>query len=233
MVAVFYGPGKTIVELGDNPPKPCVARWTGQVSPEPETVAWIKSMPARAAFFDIGANYGTFSVLAALRGMFVTAFEPVQAINMQLLKVLACNSSRFSYQPRLVADALSDYNGAGRIVPGRSSNTVSRTASSGTWVTVRTLDEYVASKYPLSWPWPAYVKIDVDGNEHQIIAGGTTVLSRAKEVLVEIDPAIPEHLEIPTQMRRLGFTFDQAQVDACMVPGGKYKGMANYIFRKM
>ncbi|NDG49184.1 MAG: FkbM family methyltransferase [Rhodospirillales bacterium] len=43
---------------------------------EPETVAWIESLPADAVLWDIGANIGLYALFAAKRGLRVLAFEP-------------------------------------------------------------------------------------------------------------------------------------------------------------
>ncbi len=43
---------------------------------EPETVAWIESLPDDAVLWDIGANIGLYTLFAAKRGLRVLAFEP-------------------------------------------------------------------------------------------------------------------------------------------------------------
>jgi hypothetical protein len=52
---------------------------------EPHTLEWIDAMPAGCRFWDIGANIGTMSLYAALRGdLSISAFEP-SAVNFHLL----------------------------------------------------------------------------------------------------------------------------------------------------
>ena len=74
------------------------------------------------------------------------------------------------------------------------------------------------------------MKLDVDGNEEKIILGGQKVLPLIKSALIEVDPVVSPNLV--GMMRELGFRYDPAQVKACMITEGKYKGTANYIFYK-
>ncbi len=43
---------------------------------EPETIAWIDSIPAGEVLWDVGANVGIYSLYAAKRGLPVQSFEP-------------------------------------------------------------------------------------------------------------------------------------------------------------
>jgi FkbM family methyltransferase len=220
MEVVLYG---RKIDLGPTPSKICKQRWLGEMSPEPETVAWIETMEPKAEFFDIGASIGTHSVRAALWGLWVTAFEPHNASFLELLATMERNLLPVA----CVNIAISDEISQGRLVPGRSKYTFhNHPHAPGQPVASATLD-YICH---LRDSYPKYIKIDVDGNEVQIIHGGETTLKKAKSVLIEVDPVI--NSEIPHLMKSLGFHYDQKQVDACMIREGKYKGTANYIFNK-
>ena len=43
---------------------------------EPETVEWISTFNSQETLFDLGANVGVYSLLAAKAGVKVVAFEP-------------------------------------------------------------------------------------------------------------------------------------------------------------
>jgi FkbM family methyltransferase len=199
-------------------------RWQGTLSPEPETVAWIESMAPGEVFYDIGANVGRFSVLAACRGLKVFAFEPEAQRYAELCRALWGNKLDVVAYCVAVAGGLQ----FGRLVPGRSTHTFGY--GSGQGAIALSLDEIVDEV----GCYPDHVKIDVDGNEPSIIDGARRVMERAKSVLIEIDPGAERHGELVGLMRAAGFGFDQAQVDACTVrDGSKFTGMANYIFRKV
>lgn len=213
-----------IVDLGPNPSKLMEARWTGVLSPEPETVAWINSLTPGKGFYDIGASVGVHTIRAALRGLIVTAFEPHEPSYRDLLETVSRNRL---FTTVCVPCALFDetvYDG-GYLGRGRSKYTALRGRGSGQSCTLMTLDTYVGGGAP-----PAYIKLDVDGNEAQIIEGGLNTLKHVESMLVEVDPVI--NSDIPYRLQELGFRFDPKQVESCMIREGKYKGMANYVFFK-
>ena len=213
--------GRTI-ELA-NPSWETEARWGGRLSPEPETVAWIESMAPGEVFFDVGANVGYHAIRAACRGLCVHAFEPQVEQQAELARNAKANGLNITTHWA----AVSNFGGMGSIVPGRSAATL-EPAGNGN-VPVVTLDQ-MAKTLQLQ---PHHIKIDVDGNEPEIIEGGRGTIAKAKSVLIEIDPGAPGHTAIVSVMRELGFSFDPAQVEACREPEGtKFAGMANHIFRR-
>lgn len=222
MLVQLYG---RIIDLGASPSKLMMQRWTGQLSPEPETVAWLEAIPKGSVFWDIGASVGTHSIRAAVLGLQVTAFEPHAGSWADLVATVERNRL-----PVVVLNwAVTHTVGRGQLVRGRSKYTF---ALDDTGLFVGTpavsLDSLLGAS---GFTPPGYVKIDVDGNEEDIIKGGERLFREyVKEALIEVDPAI--HHKLIGMMQDLGFKFDPAQVSACMIRGGKYDGMANFIFRK-
>lgn len=211
-----------VIDLGSNPSKIAIQRWAGKMSPEPETVAWIESLSVGATFFDIGASVGTHAIRAAVLGLRVTAFEPHEASWQELVVTVTRNQLLITCSNY----ALSNTFAEGRLAPGRSKYSFYTTYVPGyQHVEAITLDWWCEQH-----GYPDYVKLDVDGNEPQIIEGGEVTFGQVKSALIEVDPVVNPH--IPQMMKRLGFTFDQAQVDSCMIRDGKYKGTANYIFNR-
>ena len=166
-------------------------------SKEPETLAWIDSIPIHSVFWDVGANVGLYSCYAAkAKHCRVFSFEPsvfnleVLARNIYLNKLsdkisilsfplsnsLAFNELKMSSFE--FGGALStfgeDYGQDGKPLNEIFSfNTIGISADTA-------VDK-------LKIPLPDYIKIDVDGIESLILQGGTYVLSKVKGVLIEIN----------------------------------------------
>ena len=207
----------------DNPSSQARQRWLGEMSPEPETKQWISELPPGAVFWDIGANIGIWSVHAAVRGLRVVAIEPHPSYIQELEQTIRRNQLDLL----TIQAALLDSRGAGALVRGRSKHTF-KTCDPAFGIPAASLTmDMLAREIGL---WPDYIKLDVDGNEHQIIAGGTEVLQRVKSMLVEIDPVVSPKLAALIEKR--GFRYDRDQVAACMIREGKYAGTANYIFNR-
>jgi FkbM family methyltransferase len=208
-----------------NPSWETEARWNGRLSPEPETVDWIESMQPGEVFFDIGANVGRFSIMAACRGLKVFSFEPQLQQCAELWR--AAHDNKLDITPYCVA--LTNKLSAGKLPPGRSAVTFSQAADGHYQGSVGVDLDSIAQGIGAT---PDHIKIDVDGNEPEILTGGLHTIRSAKSVLIEIDPGASGHSTIAVRMKNLGFTFDPKQVQACEVTDVKFKGMANHIFTK-
>lgn len=168
---------------------------------EPETIDWIKTfLKPGEIFFDIGANVGVFSLYAAalLRDKIkVYAFEPVYHNFNKLCRNIIANNFASSVFPYAVA--ISDQT---RFETMSLASTVSGSAShlmqgAPSYLSKNfkaefqqgifcvTLDE-LTGKY--LFPVPNHLKIDVDGFEERVLAGGSRVLknSRLRSALIEI-----------------------------------------------
>jgi hypothetical protein len=77
-----------------------------------------------------------------------------------------------------------------------------------------------------------YVKIDVDGFEHKVVAGGQKTVQNAKSVLIEINQNLPEHRDLVDQMLSWGFKYNPDQVENARRKEGPFTNCGNYIFYK-
>jgi len=93
------------------------------------------------------------------------------------------------------------------------------------------LDDLIASG---ELPVPEYAKIDVDGFEHKALRGMESTLRdpRLRSLLVELNPAIAEHLEVRSHLAGLGFKWDPAQVAAATRKAGPFEGVAEHVFER-
>lgn len=165
---------------------------------EPETLDWIDSFGAKEVMYDIGANIGVFSVYAALRrDCDVYAFEPEAKNYACLCKNLYLNglgrrvtALNLGLHDRTAIEFLQLHgmeSGAalhslGEPVDWRKERFQPKFEQS---VMAFALDEFIER---FGIPLPNHVKLDVDGNEPKIIAGGRRTFSNPalKSLLIEM-----------------------------------------------
>ena len=154
-------------------------------------------------FFDVGANFGLYSVL--LPGMVpgvvrVDAFEPVRAARWRLVANLGLNGLHETV--RVHANALSDRAGTGEIAIDPGSTGVSSLSPSAGEIAHRGFSQTESVetvRFDAAFPdltEPLAVKIDVEGHELGVIDGMAETLARADCVLqIETRPRNAERVE--------------------------------------
>ena len=170
---VLVGPGRGLrLRVGES----TLTRLASSVEPDVES-AFVSLISPGVVVYDIGANIGWFSLLAARRGARVIAFEPSPA-NASQVEANA-HANRLS-NIQVVRAAVSDHNGWARFSPDDSLQGVLRDDGS-LLVPVITLDSWVAA----GWlPAPDVVKIDVEGSELQVLDGMKAIMGGARPRLV-------------------------------------------------
>ena len=175
---------------------------------EPWTVAWLEeSMRDGGVLYDIGANTGAFSLLAAKiagPGGTIVAVEPGYASYARLCDNVVLNGVQDRVFP--VPFALSETIGVATLTyntlqPGQSRHQfaqdewVRRSASQQTRysqpVLTVTLDALIDQ---FAMPRPRHIKLDVDGAELAVLRGaGNTLRSPdLSSILIEIDDTLSE-----------------------------------------
>lgn len=182
---------------------------------EPETVLWLtNTLKAGDVFYDIGANVGAYSLIAAhiLKDSGnVFAFEPGFANFSTLSKNILKNGLQEHITP--IQLALSDANGFTSMhFSTPESGGAKHTLTYGTPLTAgsiavptQRLDDFITTyKAPL----PTVLKIDVDGGESGVIEGARRTLASAslRALLIEVDYREPETQQMLTFIERVGFT---------------------------
>ncbi len=185
---------------------------------EPETLEWIrKCLQPGDVFLDIGANVGIYSLFAAKvqPKAQVLAFEPESQNYARLCLNIHRNGFEnilpfplaFSDQTKPSSFFVSD------LTPGSSFHNVGQPSSFSTQGTKKipfiqgtyciTLDQWFGRN---SSPFPSLIKLDVDGLEENILAGGMGVLSdpRLRSILVEVSDAPGEPSKIPAILEKAG-----------------------------
>lgn len=167
-------------------------RWDTFFFKEPETLAWIDKMEDGSTLWDVGANVGIYSMyfLAQKEKGRVVAFEPHPSNVAGLVDNLYGNNflnNRITIvsNPLYSDRSICNFNMNSHTV-GDSHHTASKNPSSSYFQSLTmTLDT------PLSYglPCPDYMKVDVDGNEMEIIKSADSILSnrKLKGILIEIE----------------------------------------------
>lgn len=184
---------------------------------EPETVDWIqKTMAAGDVLYDIGANVGAYSLVAAhwTRGQALTyAFEPGYSTFANLVENIfmnRCEGSVIPFQLALGAEtAVRGFQYASLEPGGATHGGITGAGDPGHHRTQALmcyrLDEFV-SLFRLRPP--THLKIDVDGSELEILRGApATMRSTSLEwVLVEVDVTSGQTAAVKELLEELGFS---------------------------
>ncbi|MGH8617883.1 MAG: FkbM family methyltransferase [Burkholderiales bacterium] len=209
---------------------------------EPDTLEWIRGFSAGEILVDVGANIGMYSVWAAkTRDVRVFAFEPESQNYALLYRNIVANELAqqvTGYCLALAETSRYDRLHLSHFLLGGSGHMFGleadyqlrpRPSAVSQGCVSATLDELVACGAVEA---PHYIKLDVDGLEHAVLAGarGTLRSTRLKSVLVEINTRLAEHRALIDEMKALGFTYSEAQVARAMRTSGDFEGCANHVF---
>ena len=215
----------------------CAWRVDTLLSKEPDTIEWINHMRTGEVLFDVGANMGQYSLLAAKHGITVHAFEP-DAQNFALMcRNFALNKLKGHMTPWPIA--FTDHSGLDtfyvtNVMAGGSCNSFGDKVDyhlqpkkfkfqQGCYGTE--IDRF-AEEFCI----PDHIKIDVDGLEHKVLAGSITTLNFVQSVLVELNTSLPEHQAIFDQMAKYGLKPDMETANKARRKSGPFKGVGNVIF---
>lgn len=165
---------------------------------EPETLEWLRTLEAGDLLFDIGACCGSYSLIAASRGLKVVAFEPAPfnvsrmrenfQLNNMKIPIMQCAVGRQTGRCSMLWS--SDEPGA-----------ASHQMTEGTDIRVMALDDFPAQ--------PDHCKIDVDGSELEVVQGGRAVWDKVKSVQIEIDDSLPNWKEVVEILEASGLCLEK------------------------
>ncbi len=194
-------------------------------SKEPETLEWIDSIPEGSVLWDIGANVGLYSCYAAKsRHCRVFSFEP-SVFNLELLaRNIFINDlvDRVTVVPLPLSDSLeintlnmtsTDWGGAlstfGKSY-GDDGKTMAKVFEFGS--VGMPMDDVVRL---LNIPQPHYIKMDVDGIEHLILAGGQSVLKKTLGLSIEVNEDFVEQtINVAKYCNEAGLVFKEKRHSA-------------------
>ena len=193
------------------------------LSKEPDTIKWLDEFGSeKNILYDIGANAGIYTIYYAKKfGSKVYAFEPSFRnldllarnikLNMLQKKVsLISNpiskkfifSNFFQLEP-LAGHAASTFND--EIVKNSFINENNRNKKNNT-TEYMTLGLSIDNLTELNLiDYPNLIKIDVDGNELEIINGFKKTVKEVKDISVLVETRTLTHNKVEDELKRLGF----------------------------
>lgn len=154
---------------------------------------WLRAYGCRTVI-DVGANEGQFAgwARAAFPDAQICSFEPLPSCH-QILRTRFAGDARFKLFEMALGDARgevemfqNDYSPSSSLLEAAQSHHTAfphTTRATPIRVPVRTLDDVLGDE---KLDDPLLLKLDVQGFEARVLAGGTRVLSRAQLVLVEL-----------------------------------------------
>ncbi len=216
---------------------------------EPDTLTWIDSFKDnnKIIFWDIGANIGLYSIYGALRhqNIEVISFEP----STNNLRILSRNISINNLEEKIkinqfpLSDRVNEHatmNESEFIegwsmgsfaykhdFEGKTLNPKQKYKIFGTSVNFL-LDNKILNM-------PHYIKIDVDGIEHQILKGANKYIHNTsiKSVLIEINENFKEQFDTVLKiMSNAKFEIKSKKPTGTFFKDNKYNKTFNYLFEK-
>jgi len=206
-------------------------------SEEPMLVEWIKQVSFDDCFYDVGANVGSYSIYAAKRGVRTIACEP-ELSNLQVLYdnvflndvSILCTPLPIGLGESTNLDVLflkSVSKGDALHSIGRKSVHLRNTsvATPSIHVLVAKLDDVIEI---FQLPRPTKLKIDVDGNELQVLRGAMNTLDDVEDVYLEVDTAREESHQAVELLEGKGFRVVQKESIARIWSPNQW----NYLFSR-
>ncbi len=168
----------------------------GACAKEPWTVAFVESMHRGDVLWDVGANVGSYALLAGALGFRAVAIEPIESNFAALTRNLHLNSPTLREKIMAVKVALGATNGVTTMVqqstPGYGEGGEQGPPEGRETRDVQqvTLDDLVTAR---ELPFPTHVKIDVDGHELGVLAGAEGTFRQAtplRALMIEVQRSL-------------------------------------------
>jgi FkbM family methyltransferase len=174
---------------------------------EPQTVEWIENLPDESVFFDIGANTGSYSLIAGSLNKIgklisVFSFEPHYSNYISLIENIRYNNLEEFIVP--INSAVSNLNQSAKLyhwdqyVPGEAGSSghqlnreVDYQGNEFKSVGMQSIIALSLDSFCRTYQiFPTAIKIDVDGIEELIVKGMASILTqdnRIKSILIELN----------------------------------------------
>jgi len=172
----------------------------GTYEPE-QTAAFVQTVKPGSVVYDVGAHYGYYSLLAAQLarpGGQVIALEPAPRNLFVLRRHIELNRIE---NISVLDYAVGDREGEARF-DNRAGSGVGHLSPQGPLAVRLTTLDRLGEQYPV----PHVIKIDVEGAEESVLAGGRTVLKRAHPAIFLSTHGPALHESCSRTLRDLGYS---------------------------
>ena len=205
---------------------------------EPDTIKWIDTFDENLCFWDIGSCVGQFSIYSSkFKNSDVVSFEP----STSNLRILSRNIYINNLQKKIkIMPILLNRNdgfnlfGENKFIEGGALNKILQNSSEKNDFE----NEYNMFGFSINTlvkgnflRVPNYIKIDVDGEEYNILKGANIVLDSKdlKSILIEIDTESKNFENIFQLMKKFGLQEDKSFEK---IMNKNYKKIRNFIFKR-
>jgi len=208
---------------------------------EPETIEWINGFKSNDILWDIGANVGSYSLYAALKGLTVWSFEPspsnyyLLSRNIEINKMddrISALCLAFNNNTKLdsLYMTMTELGGSMNSVSepidwqGKQMSEFFKQATVGF-----SIDNFVEQ---FNLTIPNHIKIDVDGVEDKIIEGAAKTLAneKIKSLLIELDTERKEYYyPVVSKIEESGLKLSKKE-HATELDTSKFSKVYNHIF---
>ena len=201
---------------------------------EPMTQNWIRNFKPGSVLWDIGANVGIFTFLAASMGHKVVAIEPLPSSVANLVKTAELNRG---HEVIIFPIGISAHDGSmsvkeASLEAGQTGFEFQADNPSILYPLMPTLNAASLQKLlPEAFRLPNHVKIDTDGNEEDILRGfgDLNLWTGLQSILVESETG-PSESKIFTILNDQGFERTQTE---STVPSNRKSQFFNHIFERV
>jgi len=166
-------------------------------------------LPLYNLFIDIGANIGTYSIIAAKNGVKCIAFEPVLTNYISLKKNIQLNRLEEFIEPMMIG--LAEKASKARfnydpLKPGASSIHPIKRTSEILEIELKVFDDLNCVSTETN---KILIKIDVEGMELNVLKGMEKILSNKKDICLIIETKHSGDTEIKKMLNQFGdFKFE-------------------------
>jgi len=184
--------------------------------------ALVRSPRRPRLFFDVGANYGTHSLLLLAHGVRVVTFEPNPACAPVFQDLCRANGVQGRWEPlalgeeeaevELVFDERDTWSGTTCGAPAEAGDGARRRVG----VPQTTLDAFVERLGEA----PDWVKLDVEGAEDRVLAGARRTLRDSRPRVIFESWAGPSRTRVAEEFERAGYRICALPWDAAGEPRG-------------
>ena len=187
------------------------------VEKEPWTYEWLKNLHTGDVLYDIGANVGSYSLMAAVRGALVYAFEPLPMNYAELVANVQINNlgkkiycypiAATSNSPNVSWIPFSVHN-LNRPGYGLASAEKQYEEAKDVYLPSAALDTLSVTAFKP----PTHVKIDVEGFEFHVLDGMQVLLGteKVKSLIVEVANDRTE-IQVEKLMERHGYYGEEVE----------------------